>query len=1200
MRMEENTSTPTTRVVNGTVRYADTIRTGDVRPLKPKYGLTLNGTDERATSTVAGIPETGDFTVTMWFTSETTTDRQWLFSQYASGETGRLLVELNSNNSVWTANYVRVFLDGYGTWDRPATIPTTGWHHLTFTRSGDTFRLQIEFADGTSFDDSFESVGQTVYQGEFWLGAGPGVTVYPLQGKMDDVRVYDVALSSSDVKAIAAVKPGGKPPTISATPLLHYTFEDPVSSSIIKNVGSLPNADLTLTGVLTNMRAQVGYLSFANSDGYGSSYTTDGTTSQYINTGVTLDGGTAFTVWRRARYLSTLGYDLDGFWNDGGEAVRLGRDNANDQIYANLGDQNADTPGISIFNNETHTLCIQSSVGGTERLWLNGVVLKSAAASMSQFTSQTITYKIGNQESTSGGVSHSGHVEYYEYLIAKRVLTDDELTWLETGGAYGTPVDVLNDPDILLYYDFEDEHPDFIYNKANPALPGIINGGEWSTVPRSSVDTSKDVQQVGSSYRSAIKVDASADVDLGSVLIGATADFDISADFYAAGFPAVQEGIIGQYAVSQAGRFWVSLSSAGKVSFFINGTTNVLIDTGDGAVELGKWYKVRATRVGDVFTLYLDGKLIGTQTQSGISVRTSAATQVLSSETGTTFPAGSMISNLTINGTSYLTTPDETISGATLTNASYVNVARGRPGTLTFTGAAPHDRVLTEPALLLNGTSEYVTLPDMMNLTGDEAVEFEALVNVSLNSTYIIMSRRDTGADGWAWWLDAGRPSLLFRDTGGNEFRVRADQTIGGTGWTHLKTTYDGSRDVEGVKHYIDGVEITSRTETDSLGATSVANPGTVYIGTQIAGSLSGKLAGSLSNVKATVAGTQVGHWSFAANSGSFEPDLSGNGNDGELVGVVANMRSGVIDGKGSGLLMQDGYSVATWMDGVNDYLDKQSRLTNGALTQLSYQFHFWRDQSVATEVLLCEDDRTANSIWGCYANADDTLSVYFSNDGSTLGIATTDDPVLPASEYHSVSAVYDAGSLTIKVDGSVAAYTVTGSIPTSLVDTTGDFAIGAYSDGVSPAGGTISQVKVEATAWNSSDEAALLATGKTSEVAAIRPNCWFFPDAKTETLQGIPALTVNGAPEQRVIPAGTGLPPISYGPGVLAPDTGMDLYCGEDDAPYSVGISDHLADGDYEFGDGSEGNILFVSGDENQETLVLLDDATDHPELFE
>jgi hypothetical protein len=93
-------------------------------------------------------------------------------------------------------------------------------------------------------------------------------------------------------------------------------------------------------------------------------------------------------------------------------------------------------------------------------------------------------------------------------------------------------------------------------------------------------------------------------VDLGSALIPATADFEISLWYYHVTNDTTLRGIVSQYdGVSGSGRFSIeaNIGAAGGLRFYCNSSSDLSITIAN-ALTAGAWHKITFTRVGNVFT----------------------------------------------------------------------------------------------------------------------------------------------------------------------------------------------------------------------------------------------------------------------------------------------------------------------------------------------------------------------------------------------------------------------------------------------------------------------------------------------------------------------------------------------------------------------------------------------------------------------
>lgn len=152
---------------------------------------------------------------------------------------------------------------------------------------------------------------------------------------------------------------------------------------------------------------------------------------------------------------------------------------------------------------------------------------------------------------------------------------------------------------------------------------------------------------------------------------------------------------------------------------------------------------------------------------------------------------------------------------------------------------------LSQYSVLLDGSNEYIEIGNVAALDFERTDPFSVSAWIRLNSTgaYVIASKMaaSTTFRGWAFET-ASAPYLqfsMYNDFGGaNRMSVRTTVAIPSgavqapySTWHHVVATYSGSSTAAGVKLYIDGVEITSKTTVyDTLSATTL-NTASAQIG---------------------------------------------------------------------------------------------------------------------------------------------------------------------------------------------------------------------------------------------------------------------------------------------------------------------------------------------------------------------------------
>lgn len=801
LRVEEEYQDPTTRQINGTVRYANATTSGSPRQMQTKYGLYNNlGTTDYAL--LGSIPneldfqEEDNFTISLWVLCSGSHDAG-AFIGTSDVASGWEFIHASARQVVFNW-FGATNIKGAAT--APIDLHTINqWTHLVARWDGVLFKIFVngvdatdaEYATGLPLGDASAAIDN------LRLFQRVDGTYEKVRTRIDDVRIYDTALSNTDIATLASATQGQVPPVLSTVPICHWTFEDAVLSPTLRNSGSLKEADLSITGSLSNLRSELGYFSYANTVGYGASFTTDGV-DDYIDTQVTLDGATAYTVWRRAKYLSTDGFDFDGFFNTNSAAIQIGR---NDGVtggafrYTHVSSAPLNTGVGQYPNGEIFTSSLSAS-GDEYTVKLNGAQIAYQASGINMGTiSNSKGYYIGAFQANVPPAEHYSNTEYYEYLIASRLLTSDELAWLDSGGTVGTAIDFVNDPDILLYYDFENQHPTLVENLANPALPGIIVGGEWSRVPASDVDTTKDVEQDGASYTTAFGVlqpnIIQGNLDLGAQYIPSTGDFDLSFDFVVFAYDTgdTDNSLLTQYTAGVEGRFLVTAEKGSEsLAIFIGSSGgNIDIETSANSITIGKWHTARVTRVGDLFTLYLDG-------QAGATATSAVVLQATNTFLGqsTTLTSHDEFYGLITNvdfgdGNTFLTTQGETSPDPAIQEVSF---------RADFDGASGPTR------------AELGITP--IGPTDDYDISMDILVNsFPAGEDYSLITQYTTGGAGRSFFLFLRNNGTLL--AGINGAATAPESSVGAIQagrWYNVRATRVGN--VFAV--YIDGVKVAEET----------------------------------------------------------------------------------------------------------------------------------------------------------------------------------------------------------------------------------------------------------------------------------------------------------------------------------------------------------------------------------------------------
>lgn len=169
---------------------------------------------------IADLP-TGDFTLHTWFKT-TDTGRGGFFGSCCGFLPGALNFELHTDNRL------RVWIAGPpATTDLNVSVSDVGnsrdgrWHAATAIRRGDTVEL---YYDGLLVGTKADTAGSFSQAGpRYYFGRDDRVGSTQFSGKLDDIAMWNVALSVAEIEALA----GGTSPIDASipAPIIHFGFE---------------------------------------------------------------------------------------------------------------------------------------------------------------------------------------------------------------------------------------------------------------------------------------------------------------------------------------------------------------------------------------------------------------------------------------------------------------------------------------------------------------------------------------------------------------------------------------------------------------------------------------------------------------------------------------------------------------------------------------------------------------------------------------------------------------------------------------------------------------------------------------------------------------------------------------------------------------------------------------------------------------
>jgi hypothetical protein len=170
------------------------------------YSVDFDGTDDYATATLGSQVFDGDFSISAWFNASTSPQYLTLLQlgDQSAYTDGWRLYKNFSQLQFWDG------VGGYSLILEGGSTSTSSWYHVAITRSGTACTLYLN-GNSTDTGTSSEAFTSTAFKISF--------TAFPFNGLIDEVALWDSALSASDV---AAIYNSGVPADLSSLSPVHW------------------------------------------------------------------------------------------------------------------------------------------------------------------------------------------------------------------------------------------------------------------------------------------------------------------------------------------------------------------------------------------------------------------------------------------------------------------------------------------------------------------------------------------------------------------------------------------------------------------------------------------------------------------------------------------------------------------------------------------------------------------------------------------------------------------------------------------------------------------------------------------------------------------------------------------------------------------------------------------------------------------
>jgi hypothetical protein len=663
-----------------------------------------------------------------------------------------------------------------------APIPKDAWAHMALTDDGAHLRLYI---DGELVRTA-AAPDLTTATGPLRLGCGFG---YHFEGRIDETRLYDRALSPTEVAAdmetpIQTPRKG---------PVADYSFDEVETEGETETV-----EDLTGDGHTATLHGAT----WTGHGRYGGALEFDAGKEAYVSipADAGLDGHEELTVeaWVRPSDNTFLG-EIAMKEREGpgaGYSWTLDQHSSEPVGYFMQTEEGMVAGGEHSLPLHTWTHVALTDDGAHDRLYVDGQLVDTAPA---------IPFD-GHGNIRIGGNALFG--QWFDGRIDEVRIYERALDGAEVAADMEAPLQTPKATPVA-EYSFDEDKGETVEDQAGEN-DGTVEGAEWTEHGR---------------YGGAMKFDGEAMVSIpGSEELNLTEEFTLEA------WIRPEAGCnFGQIFVKEdaeeAHAAYVISKHGSRLGAYL-GVPGVEEESPSGSLEIGAWQHIAVTFDGGRARLYVDGELAGTAPVADI-LSTDGALRLGGSHIGS-HGSGFVgridevrIYNRSLNGAEAPTdmeAPIQTPKQGPIAAWTFDEVGEGNTveditgdgHTATIEGASLARGKYGE-ALQFDGENDVVKVPSSPEFALTEGFTAEAWVRPESESTEWapILAKEMGGGeatDELAWWLyegdwNANEPFGGTEPTPGNRDEAHADDPLPVDAWSHVALTYDGAK----VRLYVDG-----------------------------------------------------------------------------------------------------------------------------------------------------------------------------------------------------------------------------------------------------------------------------------------------------------------------------------------------------------------------------------------------------------
>jgi hypothetical protein len=420
-----------------------------------KYGIGITFTDGSylniSNSTTFDFPSS-NFALSTWIKMTSSSSLRTLFwkgNPYCDSCQGGYVLNVSSGTPRMTLDFSSATGNMY-TATSSTAVNDDKWHHLLGQRNGNKIEIYIDgnLSVATTFpsNSTFTDISSSMLS--------VSSIAYSFNGSLDETRIYNRALSPTEVKQLYEFAPG---------PVAYYNFEEG-QGTVITDRSTNNYSSTSTTGTPVWVNGKYGTAASFNGSAYSQfpslgtgSYA--GTTSMWINFPANYSSSTAISnigpFFIGSTSANRLNFDINrgGTWVDGNWGTVT-------NFYVN------DIPA------NTWTYVTVTWDSGTAKVFINGTLKLTKSYTTGPLTNNGGNW-LGHWNSGNNYTGKVDEVKIYNYARTQKQIIEDMNAGAPATSARGGP---------LIHYKLDEEKGTVSNNSGfgGSSYNGTINGSNWS------------------------------------------------------------------------------------------------------------------------------------------------------------------------------------------------------------------------------------------------------------------------------------------------------------------------------------------------------------------------------------------------------------------------------------------------------------------------------------------------------------------------------------------------------------------------------------------------------------------------------------------------------------------------------------------------------------------------------------------------